>query len=199
MDSVIRIIEILAWPVVVLVLTYSLRSELRQLLERLTEVKYGTFAAKFGRELEEARVELRQIEATVDSATSAGPGSTSSSFNSGYADTLATLLKIADIAPRAAIVEAWRRVEAAARKTADRMGITMIGGVGESQAIHTLADNGSLPASAISLYERLRKMRNDAAHTRGDSITKEVAEDYILLALHFAEQVDRIERSSRGG
>jgi hypothetical protein len=192
MNIFVRIVEALAWPVTAIVIVLLLRLQIEKLLGRLSQLKFKDVEATFGQQLREAEADLRQAE---DSQVIVGSSRLKGAEY--YSDALNNLTRISQMSPSAGIAEAWRYVELAARKAADTLGITMIGSVGESQAIHTLVDKGILSSNVISLYQRLRQMRAEAVHSRDASVSTLQAENYIELALRLALELDAATKNLR--
>jgi hypothetical protein len=164
-------------------LVLVLRKPIRGLLPLLQRLKYKELEIEFGRRVEEVKQELAQelppgaAQPTPEPANSA-------------------LLRLAEVSPRAAVLEAWREVELAALEAARKVG-------GEAfrnrtltfEAIRVLERSESLDRNIIGLLRDLRGLRNQAAHAPDFALTKESALEYAESALAVA----RYLRNMAGG
>jgi uncharacterized protein YutE (UPF0331/DUF86 family) len=91
---------------------------------------------------------------------------------------------LADISPRAAILEAWIELEGAAAVALRRRGASV--SRQELQQPSRLADalitSGLLKPSQASLLSELRRLRNAAAHASDPKITAETAREFVGVA-----------------
>ncbi|MEZ8073415.1 hypothetical protein ACED48_20310, partial [Vibrio sp. 5S239] len=108
MEHIVEIIKALAWPVAVVWLGYLFRNEVRGLMGRLTALKHGDTEISFNRALEKAEQQASEIPQTEEV------------IHESTAEELSQkeqLYRLAEISPRAAIVEAWTLIETAAVKS----------------------------------------------------------------------------------
>lgn len=184
MTQIIELIKAIPWwPITVLVLVVYFRSEIGRAFGRLQHLKYRDFDATFKEELREAEREAKlaipQVEAGAQSR--AGLKLKPTRYDE--------LMRIAEISPRAAIVEAWREVEVAAREAAERHGI--IAG-GDASRFHTskimqeLISKGLLPPEFQNVFERLRDLHVQAVHAPDFALALAETERFIQLALGIA-------------
>jgi len=75
------------------------------------------------------------------------------------------LLRIVQISPRAAIMEAWRDIEFTTKMVTDAYGISVGGNIAGERAIRDLTHKGILPDSVCSVQE------NEKASWKGGSFT----------------------------
>lgn len=181
-----KLIETLAWPAVVLVVVALLRKEVRALLAILKKVKAGPVEAEFEREINElksvADAELPVVEQ---------PAPATSNQNE--------LEQLAQINPRAAIIESWRRLELEARKALSRLGISMNWRDAASPLAHArnLAKSTLLSQEELVLFNDLRNLRNMSVHAEKFSPTLESALSYIEVAFR-VQQTLRLKSDSLG-
>jgi hypothetical protein len=175
----------LAWPVTVLFVTLLFRAEFRRTLGRLASLRYRDFEASFERGLREAEVLVKPgiglkpqplVETANDSAVANG-------LISPRPEGHERLLRVADVSPSAAIMEAWRDVEHAAHAAGEALGIGRLPGEGAcSHAMHALVDKGLLSSHALVAYERLRRLHEQAAHRPDLRFSSNQAHRYVELA-----------------
>jgi hypothetical protein len=145
--------EALAWPVAAIVLACLLRPEIRKLAPFVKKLKAGPIEAEFERE-----VQSLQVAASKDASTSKAPPDTASK---------AFLLQLAELHSRSAILEAWVRLEAAARSAlvAKQPPGTLVSYKPASHLAAELLRLTLITQGQASLFEELRRLRNEAAHS----------------------------------
>jgi hypothetical protein len=112
-EYLIRLLQVVAWPVTVFVLAVMFRQELARLGMRVSSLKYREFEARFDRELRAVNDEAKSLQA----------GQIDASAQSAEPSEYDRLIRIAEVSPRAAISEAWRSVELAAANAARVAGV----------------------------------------------------------------------------
>ena len=164
---VASVIGSLAWPSVLLIIFMLLRKPLYGLLPLLQKLKYKEIEVEFTRRVEEVSAEVvQELPAPVPPVPLGGDDSES-------------VARLAEISPRAAVLESWRSVEAAALEAARRLGgdkfrdktLTF-------HAIRFLEQHPSLDRGVIGLLRELRALRNDAAHAPDFALSKASALEY---------------------
>jgi len=96
---IVELIKALAWPAVIVGLILFLRKPLRDLIPLLIRLKYKDFEIEFGKKIEEAKAEAA-VELSKEAAVKALPPQPDEK-----------LAKLAEVSPRAAVLEAWRQTE----------------------------------------------------------------------------------------
>lgn len=177
MENFVKLIEALAWPVAVLILAFGFRIELRKAFNRISNLKYKGLEATFDKELSRVETHTKLYVQPEEKFIAETPAE-----KSGYAQ----LLRLAEVAPRAAITESWRNLESVVDQLAAGMGMDtkspMVGG----KAIRSLIQNEQVDPSLLEDYNRLRKLRNQAAHAEEFDITQTEAERYAALSVEIA-------------
>ena len=198
MDKLVQLISTLAWPATVLSLAMMFRHELRQAASRLSSLQYKDFKAGFERDLQRLEGEVQALPAEMR-PTNAPAGENKAALSS-----YDRLVRIAEISPRAAIMEAWRDIEVTTKKVADAYGLSVDGAIAGVKAIREIVGRGLLPKSVIGVYEQMRRLRARAAHAADFAIGSEEAERYIDTAhkfhvalLFLLKQIDGEERSGK--
>jgi len=179
MEYAVQIISALAWPLTVIIVSIMFRHEAKQIVARLSSLSYGEVKAEF-------KHDLMKIENAVDAldigTANSGP---QEQQNGESLSSYERLLRIAEISPRAAIMEAWRDIEVTTKKVTDAYGISVGGQIAGVKAIRELVRRGLLPESVVPIYERMRRLRSRAAHAADFAIDPEEAERYIDTAYKF--------------
>jgi uncharacterized protein YutE (UPF0331/DUF86 family) len=178
MEHFVEIIKAIAWPIAIVWVGYIFRSEVRQLLGRISSLKYKDMEANFDKQLAKAESEAKSI--TVSNKTTEDLSQTEQ------------LLRIAEVSPRAAIVEAWTLIEMAASKKALKAGATL-SRTSPKMIVDYLQRSGELPPNSLEIIEQLRKLRNQAVHMPDFAISQSEAERYLELAAKSAAVISATE------
>ncbi|MGY2095700.1 hypothetical protein [Pseudomonas simiae] len=173
-DHVIKLIEVSAWPVTAICLALLFRDQITGLIKRISAVEAGGVKAAFGAELQEVkdiqdRAEDPLLPKSFDSQAS-------------------RLQALADLSPNGAVVDAWREIELATISAALTAGASVRGGKGRvsgNAAIKALKENEMLTEPTLALFEKLRDLRNKAAHSP-QTIASKDAKEYVLAAAELA-------------
>jgi hypothetical protein len=175
MENIVELVKALAWPVASVWLGYIFRSEISKLLSRMSHFKYKDVEAEFEKVLAEAEAEAARIPVAKS------PPPLFEAMNK-----LEQFRRIAEVSPRAAIMEAWVLVELAATESGLVAG-SVIPRTSPRMIIDFLMKSGKLPESSLPLINRLRQLRNQAAHLPDFALTQDEAERYLELAIKSAE------------
>lgn len=174
--SFVQLISAIAWPITVIFIALAFRQEIRHTANRLSSLSYKDVRADFEYGLNKVEKEVREL-------ASKGPGTSGDRVeNKETYDSYERLRRIADISPRAAVMESWHYIEVATKQVADAYGVSSQGQIAGIKSIRELVGLHLLPEIVISLYESMRRLRNRAAHSEGFAITSEEAERYLDTA-----------------
>jgi hypothetical protein len=162
----------LIWPMVTIVIIIFLRPYLRTLVSNVKSIKHGDTEFEFSRE-------MMIVKKTADKIT----------FNKATENISPELVKIIDVNPKYAVIEAWNKIEASLRKgiivkgfdPRDARGIVLIN---EANNLNVINDSES------SSLNNLRMIRNEVVHSLDRSVSKNEAEDYILVAMKIAKRIE---------
>ena len=180
-DNLIKLVDILAWPLTVLVILYFLKDKLPELFQRMRSFEVGSFKAEFNEGLKE----LEEIAEAPSTQTTAYL----------YDSKAIQLQKLAEISPNGAVVDAWREVELASLSAALHNGLNVRGPKGRvagNAAIKELSNSGVINDKMAAVYAQLKQLRNQAAHHEGQ-ISSGQAKEYALTALEIAGQFREIK------
>lgn len=187
MDNIVKLIEALAWPAAAVWLGYMFRDEVRQLLARLSHLKYKDVEAKFEKELTYA-------EAATDKVVKAVPRELSEEPRDRTEEAYLQLSRILETSPRAAIMEAWIQIETTLAKLAGVSKDRMMSLSHGKTLLNSLVNENKLPQDSIDAFQLLRKIRNEAAHLPDFAISQSEAERYIDMAVKIASAIDYYAR-----
>jgi hypothetical protein len=171
---VVRIVEAIAWPTVVGFAFWNLRAQFGSLIAKVRRAKWKDAEVTFGEELD--RVEDRL--ATPPKAT-------------GQAPELQQLAVEARLPPAYIIQQAWLGIERALSEAAKRRGIVTGTIVSPKRLVHEL----QLSPEDQALVHQIRKLRNDAVHVFGPTITVTDALRYKDIAESLVRRIEG-DRSS---
>ncbi|WP_444944357.1 hypothetical protein ACJJIK_04565 [Microbulbifer sp. ZKSA006] len=179
MDHLVKIIDSVVWPIAAIWLGYIFRSEVRTLLGRMSQFKYKDVEAKFEKQLVQAEVEATSLkekpQKTWEQATTRGVLTQYEQFK-----------RIAQASPRAAILEAWLDVEVAVFAAAEKAGLEVKAQSHTHQLANHLISLELIPKETLSVFNSLRKLRNQATHLPDFTLSEEEADRYLELALKVA-------------
>ncbi|MCG9024214.1 hypothetical protein LH417_15050 [Laribacter hongkongensis] len=172
-----KLAEFLAWPAVVAFIFYrltinaDLATVAKKLFSRISKFQVGAFSAEFQHTLQEAE-ELSAVQ----------PPSETTAQEKGEEDRALQLLGVAEISPRAAVLDAWTWVEDAAQTVVNEL-MPMPEQHGRPMVGHRVTQRLSrlLPSAPFAVYNDLRRLRNNVAHGANIELPKESAEDYVRL------------------
>lgn len=171
----------LAWPLALIAIFLALRKPLRDLLPFLQELKIREFEIEFGRRVDEVTAEVaREL-----------PADEKQTFATPLPD---QIFRLAQISPRAAVLEAWRAVEASALEAARRLGAELSAGQ-SYQAIRFLERNEKADRDLVSLLRDLKGLRNEAAHVPEFSLSTSAALEYATSANMLSAYLRRLKDS----
>jgi hypothetical protein len=150
-----EITKTLVWPIVVLALLCVFREHIRRLVGSLTKLKWGGAEAQLARSLIEAEEDRA---AALSKSKQVPDPHWQSEFTLKIDDALRKM------ATHAAILQTWPHVEREARDAARRAKVEVQIYQRPSDIVESLVRNGLLDPSWLSLYSKLRSLRNQVAH-----------------------------------
>lgn len=162
----------LAWPVALIVVFLLLRRPLIARLPDLESLEWKDFRFRFGRRVHELATQARV--ALVETEANTAPPLDGETHRQ----------QLAEISPRAAILEAWIELEGAAAVALKHRGaaITRQELQQPSRLADALITSGLLGASQAGLLSELRRLRNAAAHASDPKITADTAREFVGIA-----------------
>jgi hypothetical protein len=184
MDSLTFVVEMtkaLAWPLTAIGAVVLLRAALLELIPTLRKLKYRDLELEFGRQLDQVAAMAEEAQLPVQAVPPALPAPQPTRVPSD-------LQAVAEIAPRAAVLEAYRRVEQAADQALRRSGTEPPRSPRARR--HVLESKGIVTSSTGALLEDLRSLRNLAAHADDFSLTPAQALEYAELSQRLAGAIN---------
>jgi hypothetical protein len=177
-----EIVKALAWPGTIITLLVLLRKELPTIAKSLRKLKIKGVELEFGAATKAVATEVKD----------AVPPTTANARLLGHSkdETLQKLKAVSDVAPRAAILEAWLQVEAAAAELIRQSGVPTASLGGPMRLRDMLLRIEALNPKQIAVFEDLRKLRNHAVHVPEAQFTPAAVENYIDAALTLATYLE---------
>jgi hypothetical protein len=172
------------WPVFIVIIVLLLRKPIQHLIPLLTRLRYKDFELEFRRKIEEVEAEAviglpekEPLEAFSDGADK-------------------NVYKLAEISPRAAVLEAWRTVENEAIETV-RQELQRQQGVEPAIilpriALKHLERSERIDRQTSALIRDLRSLRNQAAHAPEFALGSDSALEYASAAYRLARKLKQI-------
>ena len=176
MELFVTFIVGVAWPVATVWIAYLFKGELKALVARISHLKYKEVEAKFEKGLAEAEAQVQKVERVTPPALP----------QPERLSQLEQLRRIAEVSPRAAIMEAWVLIETAATAGGFASG-TVMPRVNPRLLTEQLVRSGKIPEESRVLMDKLRQLRNQAAHLPDFVLSQDEAERYLELAVKISE------------
>jgi hypothetical protein len=170
-EFVLGLIKALAWPLTVFLIALIFRRELRGIVRRLNRLKYGDWEAHFERELERAERNASQIQIPYNRTLEA-------TKPTDYE----RMIRLTEISPSAAILEAWKEIELALSQVIQAKRIEVKHKIIGTPEVYELVHQGLLPKDMLLVYSDLKQLRNRVAHHVAEEIDHMAAKRYYELA-----------------
>jgi hypothetical protein len=174
-----EIIKSLAWPTALVALVIMLKKPIAQLIPLLRKFKYKEIEVEFAEEIAELKAEV-----TVPISSVGKPTVTQTPPPN-------RLLQLVNFSTRAAIMEAWLEVETAATNVASTFWnessndcFRNIPRLGEY-----LLQCNVINKNQLLTFNKLKQLRNKAAHAEELNLSESDARSYIELASTLATQI----------
>lgn len=170
---ILKLLDIVVWPLTVIVITIFFRKPLYSLIPFLKRLRYKDVELEF-------EGKLKKIKKT----TSIEP--VMSDERTFSADEVRELA----LSPRSTVIESWIRLEHSIRKKLKDNDILLsrMDYASSSHLLDSLDKSGLLDKENFQLIRRLRDLRNVAAHSRKFKLRPDAALEYLSL-------VERVEAS----
>ena len=180
-----KLIDSLAWPICTLVIALAFRTQIRDLLSRITKGKLPGGEFEFSpvakEQLAVAAVPQSPVPESEDDDDEASP-------YAGETYNLDEAYELLDAAPQYAVIAGWRVLNRAA--------IDALSAYDESSGSDDypsksppparvagyLRDQGVLSPDQLALFDELRQIRNSAVHLDDFKIDEHKAKEYLILA-----------------
>lgn len=165
----------LAWPLSAAFALYILREPLIKLLPYLEELKYKDFALKFGKGVSEIKENIK-TEITLLPETPK------------LLEEENALLRVAEISPRAAVMESWVKLQDILLDISLELGQidNKENYKNHSRIGHALLDANIFTQNDFKAFHQLRELRNKAAHVPDFALNINDTKEYVKLAMQLA-------------
>ena len=170
------LVNSLAWPVMVFLLvifiTVTFENEIGRVIDRIKSFGWGSLRMETEldsiKRLQDLELEISELDDRSRNAT------------------------IAD--PRAAVIEAWLRLEWAAYENLEKRGVA-VRPRSPMDTIRALTSEGLLSDNLLEMTEGLRRLRNIAVHELNVSINADNAKEYVASAEYVMAAIRSYEAS----
>ncbi len=168
METLERIINILVWPITIIISLLILRSPLSELIPTLKKLKYKDLELEFEKE---ANKILAEAERDLPELAKKEAEEVTKAFLSRRA-----------VAPVTQILEAWQDIEGYIRALAAQHKIDA--GKSIKSLIQSLEDNNLIPQETAKILLDLSALRNKIAHSDEKVITYDLANTFKASVFH---------------
>ncbi len=177
---IVEVIKATAWPIVFIIVAFQLKDRISELLPRIKKLKHKDTELEFAEGVSKL---VREQEAEGIKHDEKLP---TDEANEKYG----FLIKLADISPRSAVLEAFREIEHASAQTISKMPVesSAHGGRLPINMQRQLAET-SLSKGEVRMFNQLRMLRNKAAHDRDFNLHGMPVEAYVELSLNLANRI----------
>lgn len=171
LDGIARILDIIAWPLVVVFSVLILRAPLTALIPLLKKLKYKGLELEFERELEALAKESSESVKKLKQNPEA------------QEENISLVEDSQDIPPRDMIMESWIALQATALSTAKNYKLLEPGRpINAFSIVKILHDYDVISKDDYNNINKLRRLRNQAVHEADFAISKEEAAKFMKIA-----------------
>jgi hypothetical protein len=176
-----EIVKALAWPSAVIVLAFLLRKPIFELVPLMKKLKYKELELEFSQEVQALKSEVgnalpeKEMQAPIKAPASKA-------------------LDLVSYSTRAAIIEAWIEIEAAAIEVA-----SSFWNQGSSDVFRNDSKLGDylhqckvLDDKQLVIYKKLRELRNKSAHAEEFSLSENDARAYAEMAIDLTRHIKSV-------
>ena len=164
LDSIVRLVDALAWPVVAVIVVFMARKPLARLIPLIERVRYKDVEVNFRQLMEETTSKADAVSSLLDVPP----------IDERIQD-------LASVYPRGAIIESWLLVERSVADLAEAQDLPVSASRRRSprQLVSALEKAGILEEVVGKLVMDIYAIRNGVAHTSDFSPSREDAQEYI--------------------
>lgn len=182
-----EVLEILVWPVTVIIVVVILRESLARLLLKTKKLKYKDLEVSFRESIEKIEAEAQEV--------SLNEPPRERKLESVEID----LYELASISPTVAVIEAWRSVESAARELIQSKGYELNYNVDTPYKLiqDTLENENLLDERHCKIFHDLRLLRNKIVHAEGYTFSEEQARKYIDLSIRLRNYLNELSGNNQ--
>jgi hypothetical protein len=167
-----KIIGALAWPVSIFFALWLFRRQIGQLLPQIRRLKYKDFEAEFGETVRKLKAKAIPLLLPVQ-ARGVLPSPSE------------RLEHLVEISPSAAVQEAWKEIESAAKALIERRGYKLDYDIQTPFRLieRVLEKTELIDSRKLRIFHELRQLRNKVAHAEDFEVSEDQAYEYIQLAM----------------
>ncbi len=152
MELIIKLLDVIAWPIVAVIVVFSLKSEIKGIIPLIKRLKIGPLEADFEQKVLNTS---EKYEPSLDSIT----------VESDDFPTEENLSRLVSINPRGAIMEAWLELEKSLKQAVVHKAGSPVPDVSTSyKIVQALRAQNIFNEEEVDLINELRGLRNQAAH-----------------------------------
>lgn len=176
-----EIIKAVSWPVFIIVIILLLKKPISNLIPSLQRLRYKDFELEF----------RKQIYELAEKAETEIPESPELDMPHLRSDD--RFLYLSRISPRSAILESWVNLETAAVDALRRRSISLPKGgyVSPGRIARSLQKTEIIDKKQLEIFNKLRQLRNMAAHSPDFYVSPDVVEEFSILANRLAKHIDK--------
>jgi hypothetical protein len=176
-----ELFHIAIWPVTVIVIVLILRKPLARLVESTRKLKYKDLELEF-------RKNIEQIQAEAKEVLPEAPDKAKSTVE-------IDLYGLAQVSPTAAVVEAWKAIEASAKNLIASRGHKLDYDVERPFKLiqDVLVKGKIIDPRHGKILDDLRQLRNKVVHASGFTLSSEQAVQYIDLSIKLRQYLERLQ------
>lgn len=169
-----KLVDALAWPIVVLVLGLVFRRKLIELIPTLRKLKAGPVEAEF-------ELATKHVLAKAEETSFPGLVDESGRVSKSETDNEQVIAKLREARgnPAGAILEGWSNLDGALFRLGLQAGIVVDPLENTERVYNAVMASGLLPVQTVNLVRELRDLRNQVAHVKVKP-TVGAAQDYLL-------------------
>ncbi len=182
LSFIASLVRSLTWPTAVVFILWYFNQPLGELLLTVSRFRFKEFEIDFGKEIREVKAAAEKVLPPTEGAKSRVLSMAPKGMD--------RFPELARIDPAAAVLVAWRPVELALRRAAQRHALALP--MPPIRIMQTLPQWGRIDRQTYEIFEELRRLRNQAAHEDGTDITESEALEFGELALRLAAKIDEI-------
>jgi hypothetical protein len=185
LTAFVDLVKALAWPATLFAIVWPLRKVIKALISSIHEVKYGDLELIVKRDLDQAQQSIETIQTQAE-------GLVLHALRFKKPE-ISELVSLAEIAPRAAVIEAWAQLEAAGAEFVQKHGPSDLSGQRSPVTFgEVLRRPDLIPSEVKNAIQKLRNIRNRTIHSPEFQPSVEDAERYVLLSMVVIEDLRRI-------
>ncbi|KAB7704017.1 hypothetical protein GBN26_00040 [Plesiomonas shigelloides] len=174
-----EIVKALAWPSTMIGLVFLLRKPIVELVPLMKKLKYKELELEFSQEVQDLKSKINDALPEKDNQSSVSLSSTSKA------------LDLVSYSTRAAIIEAWIELEAAAIEVANSFWSPSHSDVFRNypKLADYLHQCKVLDDKQLEIYKKLRQLRNKSAHAEDLSLSENDARAYVEMASNLTKHI----------